>query len=141
MFFAPIAGASSSSVGFDVSGGEGDSGYSIEGDLGLPPLADTSAAIVSLSYAYQHSTVGTDSESHQYTLGLSNTVDSNLEGHGSLTYWKDTLNDIQYAGPSFGFTYTWTGAAVASPMEQKNSDGHTAPSGRRPFVRNASARR
>lgn len=106
----PSLWATSNSVGFTVSGGQGDSGYSIDGTVGIPPKAETAATQVSLDYAYLHTQIGTESVSRQYTLGLSHKADEDLEGHGSLTYWNDSLNDIHYAGPSFGTTYTWNDA-------------------------------
>ena len=96
-----------SSVGFDVSGGVGTDGYSFNGNLALPPAGETSSTQLSLAYSYLHTTIGTESRTNQYTFGLAHTVDDTLEGHGSITYWDDSLNEIHYAGPSFGFTYTW----------------------------------
>ncbi len=108
----------SSSVGFDVSSGVGTFGSMIEGALDLPSRKTSPPMQISLSYANQHSTSGTDSRSNQYTFGLSQKADDHLEGHGSLNYWKDTVNDIHYIGPSLGFTYTWLEPGAPSAAEK-----------------------
>jgi hypothetical protein len=111
---SPAWASSGSSLGFDVSGGVGTDGYSVNGNLGLPPTSDSASTQLSLSYAYLHTTVQTESRTNQYTFGLAHTVDDSLEGHGSVTYWDDSLNEIHYAGPSFGFTYTWNSGGEES---------------------------
>jgi len=105
---SPAWALSGSSLGFDVSEGVGTDGYAFNGILGLWPTGTAASTELSLNYTYLHSTIGMETRTNQYTLGLAHTVDESLEGHGSVTYWDDSLNDIHYAGPSFGFTYTWT---------------------------------
>ena len=47
------------------------------------------------------------------------------DSHANITYWKDTLNDIHYAGPTFGFTYT-VKQGGASEMTAPDSKKTTA---------------
>jgi hypothetical protein len=120
---APAWASSDSSLGFELTGGVGTDGYSFNGNLGLPPASETASTLLSLNYAYLHSTIGTETRTNQYTLGLSHTVDDSLEGHGSLTYWDDTLNQIHYAGPSFGLTHAWnSGDSTKLPGSESSKD-------------------
>src|ERR1051326_4107682 len=73
------------SIGFDYSGGVGISGWSTEGRLDLGPR-EAPQYELSLNYAQQHTTFGTESKSHQYALGFSHPVSDDLESHASLTY-------------------------------------------------------
>ena len=101
----------------------------------MAPLAKDAATQVSLSYAYQHAKIITESKATQYTLGLSNKVDSHLEGHGTLNYWNDSLNDVHYAGPSMGLTYTWTKAETpAMAAHAEGSEEKQAPSAEGPTL-------
>jgi hypothetical protein len=95
------------SAGFDVQGGVGTHGFDASGSLDIKPDPAQKPWEASLSASTLHTTVGTESRANQFTIGLSHEADENSEGHGSLTSWKDTLNDIQYVGPTLGVTYTW----------------------------------
>jgi hypothetical protein len=119
---APAWALSESSLGFDVLGGIGTDGYGINGNLGLPSNDASASTQLSLSYAYQYTTVETPSRTNQYTFGLAHTVDDSLEGHGTVTSWDDSLNDIHYAGPSFGFTYTWNEAGDSGVKEPSGDE-------------------
>jgi hypothetical protein len=123
---APAWASSGSSLGFDVSGGVGTDGYSVNGALALPPADDSASTQLSLSYAYLHSTIDMETRTNQYTFGLAHTVDDSLEGHGTVTYWDDSLNDIHYAGPSFGLTYTWNGAGEDDSAGSESSKDEIA---------------
>jgi len=109
---APVWASAESSLGFDVSGGIGTNGHAVNGTLALPPTGDTASTQLSLDYAYLYSTFEAESRTNQYTFGLSHTVDDSLEGHGTVTYWDDSINNIHYAGPSFGVTHTWNSAGA-----------------------------
>src|SRR4029077_6651125 len=124
LFFVFPTGSSvhaANSLGFDVTGGVGTSGMDANGSLDLKPADVKNPYEASLSYAHLYTTVGTESRTNQYTAGVSHTVDNHWDGHGEVTYWKDNINDIHYAGPTLGVTYTWlTGAGIqsASPLTQ-----------------------
>jgi hypothetical protein len=76
----------------------------------------------SLAYAQQHTTTGTESKTKQFTLGLAHTVDDHWDGRIDLTYWKDSISDVHYVGPTVGFTYTWTDGERAQSPEKSGAE-------------------
>lgn len=112
----------SDSLGFDVLGGVGTSGYDLNGSLDIKPVDVPKPFVASLSFAHQYTTVGTISRTNQITGGLDHALDDNWDTHGNLTFWKDNINDIHYAGPTLGFTYTWlegpSGAGAVKPASE-----------------------
>lgn len=109
------------SLGFDITGGAGQSGYDTTGKLDVGPDRDWET---SLSFAHLHTTIGTASNTNQWTGGMEHEFDPAWESHANVTYWDDTLNDIHYAGPTFGFTYTLKqggGTSVETPGQKKTT--------------------
>jgi len=113
----------SNSLGFDVSGGVGTSGGDVNGSVDLKHADVKNPYEAMLSVAHQYTTVGTESRTNQITGGVSHTADDHWDGHAELSYWKDSINAIHYAGPTAGFTYTWltgSGGEVAAPTQNKD---------------------
>lgn len=97
----------SDSLGFDVLGGVGTTGFDTTGTLDIKAQDVKNPYTASLSYAHEYTTFDTPSRTNQYTLGLDHDVDDNWNGHGDLTYWDDSINQIHYGGGTGGVTYTW----------------------------------
>jgi len=112
--FCRIAYAANS-VGFDVTGGVGSSGFDTNGSLDIKAEDVKNPYEASLSYAHLHTTAGTESRTNQYTIGVDHEIDDNWGSHLNATYWKDTLNNIHYGGPTTGFNYTWTEGGSTEP--------------------------
>jgi len=100
--FPRLAGASGS-IGGDWTTGNGYRGFDVKGDIDLDSKGDWNGAA---SYAYAHSKVGTESRSNQFTVGINHVMDEQWSSRFGFTGWEDTLNEVKYAGPSFGITYT-----------------------------------
>jgi hypothetical protein len=103
----PLLAHAEGSAGFDVQGGVGTTGFDLSGSLDIKPDPSQKPWEASVSDSYLHTKVGTESKTNQFVLGVSHEVDANREGHGQLTFGKDSINDVKYAGPTFGVTYTW----------------------------------
>ncbi|MFI5349572.1 MAG: hypothetical protein ACHQ2Z_08520 [Elusimicrobiota bacterium] len=58
------------------------------------------------AFAYAHSNSGTESRSRQLTLAFTHIMDDHWTSRASATGWRDSINDVQYFGPSFGITYS-----------------------------------
>ena len=114
----------SNSLGFDVLGGVGTSGFDTNGSLDLKAEDIKNPYEASLSYAHQYTTAQTDSRTNQYTLGLDHEMDDHWDTHGDLTYWNDSINQIHYGGGTVGLAYTWNegGAPEAKPSPSKTDN-------------------
>ena len=89
-------------LGGDWTTGSGYRGFDVKGGLNLDAQGAWEG---DATYAYAHSRTGTESRSNQLTLILAHIVDDRCSTRASMTGWRDTLNDVQYFGPSFGITY------------------------------------
>jgi hypothetical protein len=118
----------SDSAGFDVTGGVGTSAYDASGILDIKPSGMANPLEATFMYAHEHTTVGTESRTNQYTGGLDHDMDDNWNFHGQVTYWNDSLNDIHYAGPTLGFTYTWNEGDEPPKTAQEKDETDTEPS-------------
>ncbi len=107
----------SNSLGFDVLGGVGTSGYGINGSVDLRPATVKSPYEVSVSYSHQHSTIGTESKTNQITGSLAHAFGDHWQASAQVTGFKDTVNDIHYVGPSLGWTYLWTNGSDSAPTD------------------------
>lgn len=121
-------GEATTALGFDVTGGIGTSGFAANGSLDIKVDPHEKPWETSLGYTYLHSTVGTESRTNQYNLGVAHPVDNNGDAHVTGTYWKDTLNDVKYIGPSLGFTYTWNegDSSTTKPKSKEESGPKTS---------------
>jgi hypothetical protein len=117
----------SNSAGVDVTEGVGTSGFELNGSLDLKPEGIKNPIEASVAYAHQHTTVGTESRTNQYTAGLDHDLDNNWNYHGQVTYWDDSLNEIHYAGPTLGFTYTWNENDHPAKAKSEESETETEP--------------
>ena len=122
---APRARATTA-LGFDVSGGVGASGYDTSASYDVRTNPDSEPWELSLSYAYLHSTLETESKTDQYVGQVSHSFNDSWDGHAGLTYWDDSINKIHYEGPSVGVTYTWNTEEDSSDVGGKTVD--TPPS-------------
>lgn len=101
------------SLGGEVLGGNGTSGFGIAGSVDLGPEKNWETSV---SYAHQKTTAGTESRTNQYTLDIAHSPDPSWDVHGGVSSWNDSINAIRYLGPTVGVTYSWK----ASPqVEQK----------------------
>jgi len=116
----------SDSLGFDVLGGVGTSGFDTNGSLDIKAADVKNPYEASLSYAHQYTTFQTESRTNQYTLGLDHAADDNWNGHSDLTYWNDSINQIHYGGGTAGLTYTWNEGeaprARTAPAKSRDAD-------------------
>lgn len=99
----PKAALALGSFGGDWTTGNGYRGWDVKGDTDFDKDGKWGG---SASYAYAHSNTGTESRSNQFTAGINHTLDEQWGSRASFTGWEDTINDVQYVGPSFGFTLT-----------------------------------
>ncbi len=105
------------SIGFGVSGGVGYWGYDANSSLEIQPDRRLKPWEIFADVSTQHTTIGTESRSNQIIGGLSHAMNDNWEFNGRLTYWKDTLNDLHYVGPTVGFTFVWNKEGEPIPPE------------------------
>jgi len=104
-FFLTSFAHATTSVGFDVTGGVKQSGFDMTGKLDVGPQKDWET---SFSFAHLYSEIGgQESRTNQFTGGVAHTFDPTLDAHLDITGWKDSINQIHYAGPTLGFTYNW----------------------------------
>lgn len=104
-------------LGGDWTTGRNYRGFDVRGGVDLDAHGDWEA---DGEFAYAHSKTGTESRSRQATLTLVHTLDDHWSSRGGMTGWRDSLNDIQYFGPSFGVTYT----AFAPSREEGGDESH-----------------
>ncbi len=95
------------SLGFDISGGKNLHGSDINGSYDIKPSDTQMPWTVSAGFSYFHSTLQTESKTNTFNLGLDHALDNSNDFRGSVTFSKDSVNEIKYAGPSLGYTYTW----------------------------------
>jgi len=90
----------SGTLDFGVSNGE-----TMFGSSRKDPQKDFTA---SLDYVHLYTNSSSLSRTDQITGGLSHTINHGVwEVRGNATAWKDSINLINYIGPSIGLTYTW----------------------------------
>jgi hypothetical protein len=89
-------------LGGDWTTGRGYRGFDVKGGLDLDERGDWEA---DAAFAYAHSNSGTESRSRQATLALVHTLDDHWTSRAGMTGWRDSLNNVQYFGPSAGITY------------------------------------
>ncbi len=101
---APPARAGVSTTA-DWSTGNGYRGWDGRVRLDFDTRGEWSA---NAGYAWAHSKQGTESFSKQVTAGFEHNPDDAWSFRGTLTGWKEYLSDVDYFGPSWGFTYLAT---------------------------------
>ena len=89
-------------LGGDWTSGRQYRGFDVKGGLDLDARGDWEA---DATFAYAHSNSGTESRSRQATLAFAHVMDDHWSSRAGVTGWRDSLNDVQYFGPSFGITY------------------------------------
>ena len=89
-------------LGGDWTTGRGYRGFDVKGGVNLDERGDWET---DASFAYAHSNTGTESRSRQATVALVHTLDDHWSSRASMTGWRDSLNNVQYFGPSAGITY------------------------------------
>lgn len=104
------AGAASADtfLGGDWTTGSGYRGFDAKAGL---DLAEGGAYELDATYSYAHSFQSTESRSRELVATLVHVADDAWSTRASLTGWRDNLNDVDYFGPSYGFTWRWLGAA------------------------------
>jgi hypothetical protein len=102
------------SLGFDIYGGVGSSGWDTTGNYSFQPDPQSKPWDTSLQVSQLDSTIQTPSHARQITAGLQHALDENWALTGQATYWRDSLNDIKYVGPTLGFTYTMLDSSDSS---------------------------
>lgn len=120
---APKAYATNS-IGFNVTGGKGTSGYDTSGAFDWKSPLDENPFVLSLSYAHLSSTRNTPSRTEQFTGGVEHAFTDNWEAYLDVTHVKDAINAVHFTGPTMGVTYTWTraeGAARSAAASDKSS--------------------
>jgi hypothetical protein len=89
-------------LGGDWTTGDGYRGFDVKAGVNLDSRGDWEGGA---TYAYDHSYAGTESRARELSLGVVHRMDAAWSSRFSLTGWRDNLNDVDYVGPSFGFTY------------------------------------
>lgn len=103
---AALLGASAaradSFLGGDWTTGSGYRGFDAKGGLAFD--ADD-ARELDATYSYAHSVTGTESRSRELVLTYVRNYDPAWTSRAGVSGWRDSLNNVDFFGPSWGFTY------------------------------------
>lgn len=90
-------------LGGDWTTGSGYRGFDVKGGVSLDQAAAWEA---DATFSSAHSYSGTESRSRELVVTLVHEADAAWTTRAGVTGWRDNLNDVDYFGPSYGFTYT-----------------------------------
>ncbi len=90
-------------LGGDWTTGNSYRGFDVKGGVSLDAKAEWEA---DATYSSAHSRSGTESRSRELVATLVHEADEAWTSRFGVTGWRDNLNDVDYFGPSYGFTYT-----------------------------------